>query len=511
MKIAIDTADLDCERIDGTRVYIQNVLKYLGKLAPEDEFFLFHKTEYNELLRPVEFKNYHDKSLGNGFWWTQIKFARAVRKLKPGVCWMPIQQIPFLNFKFKILNFNSIFNDLIFKFKLVFSGGKVKFRKANVSSDLKTPHPSFREKRDDPLYPTSPNRLRGTGVESGIKYVVTIHDLAFKKGLFPDHFPLIDRLKNNFYTDMAVKRADRIIAISEATKKDLIKFYPKIDEKKIVVVHHGFDRENFEQEFGEEEKREFLEKWKIIESKVNPTFPLRFQLRGINSFQLRETRSRNYLLYVGAIQPRKDLVTLIKVFNKLKLQDTRGKRMTNDKLQMTNDSEEMTNDKLQMTNNEVQVDNKSQKAIDASGLKLVLVGERAWKSESTLREIDKSEFRDDIIVTGKVDFKELAMFYRFAKVFVFPSLYEGFGIPILEAMASKTPVVVADNSSLPEVGGEAVLKFKTGDSSGLERQLRKLLGDERLREEMIEKGLKRVKKFSWEKCARETLEVLRGI
>ncbi len=475
MKIAVDTADLDCERIDGTRVYIQNVLKYLGKLAPEDEFFLFHKTKYNKLLKPAEFENYQDKSLGNGFWWTQIKFARAVRKLKPKVCWMPIQQIPFLQFVKSKVNPTSL-------------------------------------------------KLRGTRSQKSTKYVVTIHDLAFKKGLFPDHFPLIDRLKNNFYTDVAVKRADRIIAISEATKKDLIKFYPKIDEKKIVVVHHGFDRENFEQEFGEEEKREFLEKWKIIESKINPTFPLRFQLRGINSFQLRETRSRNYLLYVGAIQPRKDLVTLIKAFNKLKLQDTRGKRMTNDKLQMTNDSGEMTNDKLQMTNDsgemtndklqmtndKVQVGNKSQKAIDASGLKLVLVGERAWKSESTLREIDKSEFRDDIIVTGKVDFKELAMFYRFAKVFVFPSLYEGFGIPILEAMASKTPVVVADNSSLPEVGGEAVLKFKTGDSSGLERQLRKLLGDERLREEMIEKGLKRVKKFSWEKCARETLEVLKS-
>ncbi len=487
MKIAIDTADLDCERIDGTRVYIQNVLKYLGKLAPEDEFFLFHKTEYNKLLRPAEFDNYHDKSLGKGFWWTQIKFARAVRKLKPKVCWMPIQQIPFLQF---------------------------------VKSKVN---------------PTSPNRLRGTGVESGIKYVVTIHDLAFK--FFGSHFPLIDRLKINFYTDVAVRRADRIIAISEATKRDLIRLYPGVDHAKISVVRHGFDRENFEQEFSEEEREKFLRKWGMIKSKVNPTFPLRFQLRGINSFQLRETRSRNYLLYVGAIQPRKDLVTLIRAFNILKQsrtdaertqkdaeniqtnfkkQDTRYKQISRNKTQDTNKFQDtrykiQTNDKLQMTNNEVQVDNKSQKAIDVSGLKLVLVGEKAWKSESTLREIDKSEFKDDIIVTGKVDFKELAMFYRLAKVFVFPSLYEGFGIPVLEAMASKVPVVIADNSSLPEVGGEAVLKFKTGDSNDLEKQLRKLLGNERLREEMIEKGLKRVKKFSWEKCARETLEVLRGV
>ncbi len=181
-------------------------------------------------------------------------------------------------------------------------------------------------------------------------------------------------------------------------------------------------------------------------------------------------------------------------------------RIINDKLQEAVNSEQRTKNSEQGT-----VNSEQDICGDVSDLKLVLVGERAWKSESTLRAIDKSEFKDDIIVTGKVDFKELAMFYRFAKVFVFPSLYEGFGIPVLEAMASKVPVIVADNSSLPEVGGEAVLKFRTGDSNDLEKQLRKLLGNERLREEMIEKGLERVKEFSWERCAEETLDVLRGV
>ncbi len=330
MKIAIDTADLDCERIDGTRVYIRNVLKYLGKLAPEDEFFLFHKTEYNKLLRPPEFKNYYDRSLGKGFWWTQIKFARAVRKLKPEVCWMPIQQIPFLNFsaqggpawgwQFSIFppkadqpgagNFQLILNDLIFKFKLVFNG-----RKNN-------------------------RRVREVSVGSGTKYVVTIHDLAFKRELFPDHFPLIGRLKINFYTNVAVKRADKIIAISEATKRDLIKFYPKIDEKKIAVVYHGFDRENFEQEFGEEEKRVFAKKYNLIKEEIGGNIKIQNSQPqagppGAEKFKpgIRRSRIQNYLLYVGAIQPRKDLVTLIKAFNKLKLQDTRYKIQTNSKIQ----------------------------------------------------------------------------------------------------------------------------------------------------------------------------------
>jgi glycosyltransferase involved in cell wall biosynthesis len=378
MKIAIDVADLDCERIDGTRVYIQNVLKYLGELSPEDEFFLFHKSEYNKLLKPAKFTNYHDRSLGKGFWWTQFKFARAVKRLKPGVCWMPIQQIPFLPF----------------------------------------------------------------GRSKKTKYVVTIHDLAFK--FFPKHFPLIDKLKINFYTGIAVRRADKIIAISESTRQDLIRLYPRINADKIKVVYHGFDRGNFQKEFNEEEKVEFLKYWKLVD--------------------------QMYLLYVGAIQPRKDLVTLVRAFEKLK--------------------------KV-----------KSNKHRD---LKLLLVGEVAWKSESTIEAIEQSEFKNDIILTGRVDFKELAIFLRLAKIFVFPSLYEGFGIPLLEAMASETPVITADNSSLGEVGGDAVLKFESGSVEKLVEQVRRLLDDEELQQKIIAKGLKRVDKFSWEKCARETLEVIKS-
>jgi glycosyltransferase involved in cell wall biosynthesis len=377
MKIAIDVADLDCERIDGTRVYIQNVLKHLGGSSPEDEFFLLHKSEYNKLLKPAKFKNYKDKSIGKGFWWTQWKFARAVRKLQPKVCWMPIQQIPFLPF----------------------------------------------------------------GRSKKTKYVVTIHDLAFK--FFPRHFPLIDRLKLNLYTDLAVKKADKIIAISETTRQDLVRLYPGIDERKIEVIYHGFDRENFQQKFSKEERVNFLNKWNLVE--------------------------KNYLLYVGAIQPRKDLITLIKAFEALKHSNSK----------------------------------------ECSDLKLVLVGEVAWKSESTVKAAKNSKFKEDIIMTGKVNFKELAMFFRQAKIFVFPSLYEGFGIPLLEAMASKTPVITANNSSLGEVGGKAVLKFKSGNEKELAQQIKKLLSNKNLEQEMIEMGLKRIEKFSWEKCAKKTLRVLK--
>ena len=437
---------------------------------------MLHKGKYNKLLKPEKLQNYKDRSLGKGFWWTQIKFARTIGKLKPTVCWMPIQQIPFLY---------------------------------KCSTEARPPC------------------LKKT------KYVVTIHDLAFK--FFPKHFPLIDRLKINFYTDIAVKKADKIIAISEATKKDLIRLYPKIDKNKISVVHHGFDRENFQQKFSSEEKREFLEKWGIIESiksvksiksKVESQKSVKLLKSDVNVFNdkgnylktpqnLRSSdfdplySGGGYLLYVGAIQPRKDLITLIRAFDKLKSQDTRYKVQTNHKIQDTR-YKMQANGELQIMNDKLQANGGLQGVSDGniSDLKLVLVGEIAWKSEGTMKSVENSEFKDDIIVTGKVDFKELAMFYHWAKIFVFPSLYEGFGIPLLEAMASKTPVITANNSSLGEVGGNAVLKFRSGDEKELSQQIKKLLSSKNLQEKMIKQGLKRIEKFSWEKCAKETLAVL---
>ena len=172
MKIAIDCADLDYSRIDGTRVYIKELLNWFGKIDQEDDFFLFHKKDFNPLLAPKKFANFHEQKIPYPIWWTQTRFAYELRMLKPDVCWMPIQQLPIIGPK-------------------------------------------------------------------ETKYVVTIHDLAFK--YFPDHFPRKDVIKHNFFANHAVKNADTIIAISESTKKDILKFYPKVSEEKIKVVHHGFN------------------------------------------------------------------------------------------------------------------------------------------------------------------------------------------------------------------------------------------------------------------------------
>ncbi|MEA1925946.1 MAG: glycosyltransferase family 1 protein [Patescibacteria group bacterium] len=372
MKIAIDCADLDYARIDGTRVYIKNMLDRFGSLDGRSTFYLYHKSDFNKVLKPVFYQNYIDRKIPYPWWWTQTRFAYELRADRPHKCWMPIQQIPFIGPK-------------------------------------------------------------------ETKYIITIHDLAFK--IFSGHFPRKDILKLNFFTDMAIKRADRIIAISQSTKKDILKFYPKTHKDKIIVIHHGFDQRLFSKQISPDELLSVLKKHKIANSE----------------------NEHRYLLYVGAIQPRKNLVTLLKAFEMIKRKE------------------------------------------GFDDMKLVFAGEQAWLSKKIIQRIDNSSFTHDIIKTGKIDFMELACLYRKAEIFVYPSLYEGFGIPILESFASETPVVVADNSSLPEIGGDAVVKFSSLDSRELARILQNILKHRTIREEMVKKGLERIKRFSWEKCAKNTL------
>jgi alpha-1,3-rhamnosyl/mannosyltransferase len=142
-------------------------------------------------------------------------------------------------------------------------------------------------------------------------------------------------------------------------------------------------------------------------------------------------------------------------------------------------------------------------------LKLVLAGEHAWLSNGVFEKIKNSPYKNDIICPGRVNFNDAGHLLRGAKVFAFPSLYEGFGIPVLEAFASKVPVVCSKNSSLPEVGGDAAIYFEDNDASDMAKKIKNVLTDENLRASHIAKGLEQIKKFSWEKCAKETLEYLK--
>lgn len=369
MKIAIHAADLDHDRIDGTRVYMLNVLKNLGILDKKNSFFIYHRGEFNPRLAPPEFENYFIKKLPFPFLWTQLRFALEIFRDRPEALWMPMHNLPY-------------------------------FKRKNL------------------------------------KVAVTIHDLAFK--IFPQYFPKKDLLKLNRFTDLAIKKSDRIIAVSDSTKKDILKFYPEIDQDKVKVVHHGFDRELFEKKVHESESESILKNYNLIPN--------------------------SYLLYVGAIQPRKDLVTLISAFEKVKMNHPE--------------------------------------------MKLVLAGAPAWHAEGVLGKISSSKFSSDIIVTGTVPFDKLPSLYQNAAAFIFPSLYEGFGIPVLEAMASGTATILADNSSLLEIGEDIALYFKTADVDDLTDKIEIILTNQAFKSNLIEKAKLHVQKFSWEKCAAETLDIL---
>jgi glycosyltransferase involved in cell wall biosynthesis len=143
-------------------------------------------------------------------------------------------------------------------------------------------------------------------------------------------------------------------------------------------------------------------------------------------------------------------------------------------------------------------------------LKLVLAGGKAWMWEGVINRIKNSGYKKDIIITGTIPFEEIAVLYRSASVFVFPSLYEGFGIPILEAFASKIPVVSAKNSSLSEIGEEACMYFDEKNSQDLADKLKTIESDNGLRDDLIRKGETQLQKFSWDKCARETVEFIKS-
>lgn len=150
-------------------------------------------------------------------------------------------------------------------------------------------------------------------------------------------------------------------------------------------------------------------------------------------------------------------------------------------------------------------------ALDAGETELVLVGAPGWRSREAERAIEASPARARIRRLGAVPTADLTALYRGATVFAYPSLYEGFGLPILEAMAAGTPVLTSDVSSLPEVAGDAALVVDPGSVDAIRSGLARLLDDADLRRSLAEAGRRREAGFTWERAARETLDVYRSL
>jgi glycosyltransferase involved in cell wall biosynthesis len=258
-----------------------------------------------------------------------------------------------------------------------------------------------------------------------VPLVTTIHDLSYY--YYADEFLKKDLYKLTNWTKDSVQKSTKIIAVSKNTKKDILKHFD-IEENKIEVVYNGYEKKHLHQ--------------------VIPEF-------------------ENYILYVGTIQPRKNLTRLIEAFILIK-------------------------DKY-------------------PDLKLLLAGKRGWLYSRIFQKIVNNDLEKRIIHLDYVSDSELVGLYKHAKMLVLPSLYEGFGIPVLGAMSYGCPVAASYSSSLPEIGGDAALYFDPENVPEIAQKIEELLNNKKLIKELVEKGLNRVKLFSWEKCGRETLEVIRSI
>ena len=294
-----------------------------------------------------------------------------------------------------------------------------------------------------------------------LKTVVTIHDLGAE--FLPGFHTFPQKLYLNFSTKYAVKNATAMIAVSESTKKDLISKFGA-DPKKISVVYHGINREKFKIKSADKASLQRSGKLKI--EKILAKYRIR----------------KPYILFVGTIQPRKNLERLIEAFAKVV-----------SRLQTTGYSEKRTVDGRQST------------------VDLIIVGKLGWLYDEILSAPKKFKVLGKVKFLDYVKDSDLPYLYSGASLFVLPSLVEGFGLPVLEAMAAGIPLAVSARSSLPEVGGNAAIYFNPEDSRDIANIIFQVLTNPKLRKDLIEKGKKQLTKFSWEKCARETLNVLGSI
>jgi glycosyltransferase involved in cell wall biosynthesis len=288
----------------------------------------------------------------------------------------------------------------------------------------------------------------GAPLRRSLRTVVTIHDLGYLR--FPEAHTPAQRLYLRLSTLWSARAATRLIAVSSATRDDLIGL-ASVPAEKISVVHHGLSN-----------------RFHMVE---DPT--------AIKAIQERYDIRPPYFLYVGTIQPRKNLVRLIEAFAQ------------------ANDPN-LQSAILRLRSGQV------------CNLQLVIAGKRGWFSESIERRAAELGISERVRFTGYVADDDLPALLSGALAFVLPSLYEGFGMPILEAMACGAPVLASTTSSLPEVAGDAALLADPQDTTAIADGLARLASDAELRAELRARGLARAATFTWDRCAEQTLAVLRG-
>lgn len=268
---------------------------------------------------------------------------------------------------------------------------------------------------------------------SPVPTVITIHDLAFIR--FPQTFRAYNRIYLDLATRLSARRASRILAVSEHTKREVVGLLGIPPERVIVTPN-------------------------AARSHFRPPAPA-----AIEQLRTRHGLPERFVLYVGTLEPRKNLTTLLEAFALV--------------------------------------------SRSVPDVPLLIGGGKGWMYEPIFARLEQLNLRDRVKFAGYLPEEELPLWYAAATVFVFPSIYEGFGMPPLEAMACGTPVITSNTSSLPEVVGDAGLMVSPTDPVALAEAIRRVLVDADLRAELRQRGLARARRFSWADTAAKTLVAYR--
>ena len=275
------------------------------------------------------------------------------------------------------------------------------------------------------------------------KSVFTIHDLTYikHKNLYSN-----GKFLKNFYTkwiiDLSIRKAKKIIAVSESTKKDILEIYNP-PENKIKVIHEGLD----------------------YSFSVNGSGTKTTSILTNKSFN---SKAHNFFLFIGERRPHKNLPRLIKAFSHFK--------------------------------NKIKSD-----------YKLIIAGKPYAQYSEPEKVTKQLNLADDVIFLGYVEDKEIQALYKDSSCFIFPSIYEGFGLPLLEAMACGVPIITSNISSMPEVVGRAAITIDPYNIIEISSAMEKIHFDNSIRQNMIKLGFERIKEFSWQKSAEQTLLLYESI
>lgn len=367
MKIALDITVLNDQQKTGIAVYTYGLINELLKIDRNDQFILFGFSTFStyNFLKNIEFKKYPN---------VKIKIIK-----------LPTRSFKTLFLTWQKLNWPPIDNfigpvDLFHSFNFYEPPQRVGKKVSTVFDITAISHPQWHQ--------------RGT---------TELDQTRFKR---------------------ISKYSDLVIAISEHTKKDFLKYSPK---SKVEVIYPAV-AQYFNQKNDKKNAEKFLRKYDL---------------------------EPGYILSVATLEPRKNLLRLVHAYNKFK-----------------------------------------------SDIPLVLIGGQGWKNNELIEEARKNE---NIKITGYINNEDLPSSYQQALIFAYPSLYEGFGIPVLEAMSCGVSVLTSNTTALPEVGEDAVLYVNPNNTNDIAKKMKELIESENLRRQLKNKSLKQAKKFSWEKSAKKLL------